>query len=103
MSSKEIKVLVVRKTVSVNVEVAEVVGMDLFLKYNAGLCLEMAAKGVLIYFKEALSNFVEEKGQNTLVAHLDQIEKLRRVLSIINLNNISFNDNAAIISFELKT
>ena len=46
---KEIKVLFVQKAVSVNVEVVEIAGTNLVLRYDAGLGLEMAAKGVMIY------------------------------------------------------
>ena len=100
---KEIKVLFVQKTVSVNVEVVEIAGTDLVLRYDAGLGLEMAAKGVMIYFKEALDNLVEERGQNALVVHLDQIEKVKGALSAVNLQTISFDDKTTIISFKLKT
>ena len=100
---KEIKVLFVQKTVSVNVEVVEIAGTDLVLRYDAGLGLEMAAKGVMIYFKEALGNLVEERGQNALVVHLDQIEKIKGALSAVNLQTISFDDKTTIISFKLKT
>ena len=100
---KEIKVLFVQKTVSVNVEVVEIAGTDLVLRYDAGLGLEMAAKGVMIYFKEALGNLVEERGQNALVVHLNQIEKIKGALSAVNLQTISFDDKTTIISFKLKT
>ena len=100
---KGIKVLFVQKAVSVNVEVVEIAGTDLVLRYDAGLGLEMAAKGVMIYFKEALGNLVEERDQNALVVHLDQIEKVKGALSAVNLQTISFDDKTTIISFKLKT
>lgn len=100
---KGIKVLFVQKAVSVNVEVVEIAGTDLVLRYDAGLGLEMAAKGVMIYFKEALGNLVEERGQNALVVHLDQIEKLKGALPAVKLQTISFDDKTTIISFKLKT
>ena len=100
---KEIKVLFVQKAVSVNVEVVEIAGTNLVLRYDAGLGLEMAAKGVMIYFKEALGNLVEERGQNALVVHLDQIEKLKGALPAVKLQTISFDDKTTIISFKLKT
>jgi len=100
---KGIKVLFVQKAVSVNVEVVEIAGTNLVLRYDAGLGLEMAAKGVMIYFKEALGNLVEERGQNALVVHLDQIEKLKGALPAVKLQTISFDDKTTIISFKLKT
>ena len=99
---KEIKVFIAKKKISVNVEVLQVAGTDLILKYDAGLGLEMAAKGVLIFFKESLGCLVEEKDQNTLVVHLSQIEKLKRLLSAVDLQTISFDDKTIIISFTLK-
>ena len=106
---KEIKVFIVQKTISVNVEVVQVAETDLVIKYNTGLGLEMAAKGVLIYFKETLGSLVEEQGPNTLLVHLDQIEKLKKLLSIVNLQTISFDErganisfNAALVEFEVK-
>lgn len=100
---KDMKVFMVHKKVSINLEVIKVERTDLVLKYNAGLGLEMAAKGFLMFFKEILSGIVDDKGSNTLVVHLDQIEKLRGALSAVSLQSICFDDKATIILFLLKT
>lgn len=100
--SKDIKVLIVQKTVRVNVDVVEIVGTDLVLKYSAGLGLEMATKGILVFFKEALAGLIEETDQNTLTVHLDRIEKLEKALGFVDLQAISFDENTVIISFKMK-
>ena len=77
--------------------------VNLVVKYNAGLGLEMAAKGFLVFFRETLSGIIDDKGSNTLVVHLDQIEKLRGALSAVSLQSICFDDKTTIILFLLKT
>ena len=99
---KEIKVFFVQKAVSVKVEVVQIKGNDLVFNYNAGLGLEMAAKGILVFFKEALTGLIEEMDQNTLTVHLDRIEKLEKVLGIVDLQAINFDENTVIISFKMK-
>ena len=46
---------------------------------------------------------IDDKGSNTLVVHLDQIEKLRGALSAVSLQSICFDDKTTIILFLLKT
>ena len=99
---KEIKVLLVRKTVSVYIEVKQIVGNDMIVSYKAGTGLEMMAKGVLLYFKDVLGNIVEEIGSNTLTIHLDNIDKLQQSLSIIEIKDIEFNNVSAALTLKLR-
>ena len=100
--SKEIKVLLVRKRVDVNLTVLRMQGTDLTLSYHAGLGLELLAKGMMTFFKDMLGNIVEDKGANVLLVHLNNVEKLQKPLSVVDISDVHFNPQAVDVGFSLK-
>lgn len=100
--SKTVKVIV-SKTVTANVSVAQLVGNDIFLTYHAGFALDLVAKGATAWFKDSLNGIVEEaEADNTLKVHLDAVPQLQNLLDNIQLNGITFDTDGVNILFSLK-
>lgn len=99
---KEIKVLFSKKMVEVRLEVEKIEGTDLFLAYHAGLGLELMAKGMMVFLKDELGGIVEDKGGQTLLVHLDNVEKLKKPLASVDISCVSFNPQAVNVEFSLK-
>ena len=93
---------VVIKDATVNITIDRVAGNDIMLHYQAGFGIEWIIKGALMWFKEAISGFVEELEEHKLLIHLDKIEQLNNMLEKIELQAINFNDLNANVAFRVK-
>ena len=60
---------VVIKDATVNISVDQIAGNDISMSYQAGFGIEWIIKGVLMWFKESISGFVEEQEDNNLLLH----------------------------------
>ena len=60
---------VVIKDATVNISVDQIAGNDISMSYQAGFGIEWIIKGVLMWFKESISGFVEEQEDNKLLLH----------------------------------
>ena len=93
---------VVFKDATVCVSVDKITGNDIILSYQAGLGIEWIIKGVLMWFKESISGFVEEQEDNKLLLHLDRIEQLNNILEKIEIKTVNFDDLNVNVAFIVK-
>ena len=93
---------VVIKDAIVNISIDQIAGNDISLSYQAGFGIEWIIKGVLMWFKETISGFVDELEENKLLIHLDRIEQLNNMLEKIEIKAVNFDDLNANIAFRVK-
>ena len=88
----------IEKSVGVNVSVEKIEGNDVHLKYDGGIGTDMIIGGLLSFLSSTPAMKVVEKTQgNGIVVHLDEVEEARKVLDIVELTNIEFQENGVAI------
>ena len=93
----------IEKSIGVNVSVEKIEGNDVHLKYEGGMGTDMIIGGLLSFLSSTPAMKVVEKTQgNGIVVHLDEVEEARKVLDLVELTDIAFNDNAVDIEGKLK-
>lgn len=93
----------IEKSIEVNVSVDKIEGNDVHLKYEGGMGTDMIIGGLLTFLSSTPAMKVAEKTQgNGIVVHLDEIKEARKVLDLVELTGIAFNDNATDIEGKLK-
>ena len=93
----------IEKSIGVNVSVEKIEGNDVHLKYDGGMGTDMIIGGLLTFLSSspALKLMLKTQG-NRIVVHLDAVEEARKVLDLVELTGIAFNDNAVDIEGKLK-
>ena len=82
-------------TVTIELRIEDIVGRDLMLSYSGGAAAGMAVNGLLGLVKDTPElAFVEAGCDNRLVLHLDQIEKVRPIFEKVDLEDITFLNDA---------
>lgn len=93
----------IEKSIGVNVSVEKIEGNDIWLKYDGGMGTDMIIGGLLTFLSSTPAIKMVEKIQgNGIVVHLDEIDEARKVLDLVELTGIAFNDNAVDIEGKLK-
>ena len=93
----------IEKSIGVNVSVEKIEGNDIWLKYDGGMGTDMIIGGLLTFLSSTPAIKMVEKTQgNGIVVHLDEIDEARKVLDLVELTGIAFNDNAVEIEGKLK-
>ena len=93
----------IEKSVGVNVSVEKIEGNDVHLKYEGGMGTDMIIGGLLTFLSSSPAMKMVEKTQgNGIVMHLDEVKEARKVLDLVELTDIAFNDNAVDIEGKLK-
>ena len=83
----------IEKSVGVNVSVEKIEGNDVHLKYEGGMGTDMIIGGLLSFLSSTPAMKVVEKTQgNGIVVHLNEVEEARKVLDIMELTNIMFQE-----------
>ena len=91
------------KSIGVNVSVEKIEGNDVHLKYEGGMGTDMIIGGLLTFLSSSPALKLMGKTQgNGIVVHLDEVEEARKVLDLVELTGIAFNDNAVDIEGKLK-
>ena len=93
----------IEKSIGVDVSVEKIEGNDVHLQYNGGMGTDMIIGGLLTFLSSspALKLMLKTQG-NGIVVHLDEVEEARKVLDLVELTGIAFNDNAVDIEGKLK-
>ena len=93
----------IEKSIGVNVSVEKIEGNDVHLQYEGGMGTDMIIGGLLTFLSSspALKLMLKTQG-NGIVVHLDEVEEARKVLDLVELTGIAFNDNAVDIEGKLK-
>lgn len=92
---------VVIKDATINVSIDKIVGNDIILSYQAGFGIEWIIKGVLMWFKESIKDFVEELEDNKLLIHLNKIDQIDGMLDKIEILDITFDEANTNIAFKV--
>ncbi len=92
---------VVIKDATINISVDQVAGNDISLSYQTGFGIEWIIKGVLMWFKESIKDFIEELEENKLLIHLDKIEQIQGMLAKIEILDITFDEVNANVAFKV--
>ena len=88
----------IEKCVGVNVSVEKIEGNDVHLKYEGGMGTDMIIGGLLSFLSSTPAMKVVEKTQgNGIVVHLDEVEEARKVLDLVELTGIVFQENGVTV------
>lgn len=93
----------IEKSIGVDVSVEKIEGNDVHLQYDGGMGTDMIIGGLLTFLSSSPALKLMGKTQgNGIVVHLDEVEEARKVLDLVELTGIAFNDNAVDIEGKLK-
>ena len=93
----------IEKTIGLNVSVEQIEDNDVHLKYDGGMGTDMIVGGLLTFLSSSSArNMVEKTQGNGIVVHLNEIEEARKVLDMVELTDISFQNESAVIEGKLR-
>ena len=93
----------IEKSIGVDVSVEKIEGNDVHLQYEGGMGTDKIIGGLLTFLSSSPALKLMGKTQgNGIVVHLDEVEEARKVLDLVELTGIAFNDNAVDIEGKLK-
>ena len=100
----KIKLKVMEATVPVkeNVSVKKVDGSDVTLAYQAGMAFDLMGERLLELYEDVVKDILELQDDNTLLVHLDKIDKLNVFLEKVEMQSISFEPDYINLCFVLK-
>ena len=85
----------IEKSIGVNVSVEKIEGNNVHLKYEGGMGTDMIIGGLLTFLSSTPAMKMVEKTQgNGIVVHLNEIKEAQKVLEMVELTDIVFQDNA---------
>ena len=88
----------IEKSVGVNVSVEKIEGNDVHLKYEGGMGTDIIIGGLLSFLSSTPAMKVVEKTPgNGIVVHLDEVEEARKVLDLVELTGIVFQENGVTV------
>jgi len=96
---KDIEAIV---SVKENVSVNKVDGCDVTLKYQEGMVIDLMGKRILELCEDVVKDMLELQDNNTLLVHLDKMDKLNTVLEKVEMQSISFEPDYINLCFVLK-
>lgn len=93
----------IEKSIGLNVTVERIDGADVYLKYEGGMGTDMIISGLLTFLSSTPAmKMVEKAPGNGIVVHLSEIKEAQKVLDLVELTDIAFNDNAMDIEGKFK-
>lgn len=101
----KIKLKVMEATVPVkeNVSVKKVDGSDVTLTHQTGMAIGLKWEQVLELCEDVVKDMLEvQDNNNTLLVHLDKIDKLNTILEKVEMQSISFEPDYINLCFVLK-
>ena len=88
----------IEKSVGVNVSVEKIEGNDVHLKYEGGMGTDIIIGGLLSFLSSTPAmKVVEKMPGNGIVVHLNEVEEARKVLDIVELTIIEFQENGVTV------
>ena len=96
---KDIEAIV---SVKENVSVNKVDGCDVTLKYQEGMVIDLMGKRILELCEDVVKDMLDVQDNNTLLVHLDKIDKLNTILEKVEMQSISFEPDYINLCFVLK-
>ena len=100
----KIKLKVAEATIPVKekVSVKMVDGSDVTLTHQTGMAIGLKWEQVLELCEDVVKDMLEVQDNNTLLVHLDKIDKLNTILEKVEMQSISFEPDYINLSFVLK-
>ena len=102
--SVPVKVLGFTKSISINLIVKKIEGTDLFLSYEGKMGIEMLVTPAVSFVKKLVpekSAWIEVLADNVIRQRLGDIDKLQKVVEIVELKSICFEQEKACIGIGL--
>ena len=88
----------IEKSIGVNVSVEKIEGNDVHLKYDGGMGTDMIIGGLLTFLSSSPAMKMVGKTQgNGIVVHLDEVEEARKVLEMVELTGIMFQEKGVTV------
>ena len=88
----------IEKSIGVNVSVEKIEGNDVHLQYNGGMGTDMIIGGLLTFLSSSPALKLMGKTQgNGIVVHLDEVEEARKVLDLVELTDIMFQEKGVTV------
>ena len=88
----------IEKSIGVNVSVEKIEGNDVHLKYDGGMGTDMIIGGLLTFLSSSPAMKMVGKTQgNGIVVHLDEVEEARKVLDLVELIGIMFQETGVTV------
>lgn len=88
----------IEKSIGVNVSVEKIEGNDVHLKYEGGMGTDMIIGGLLSFLSSTPAMKMVGKTQgNGIVVHLDEVEEARKVLEMVELTGIMFQEKGVTV------
>lgn len=92
------------KSIGVNVSVEKIEGNDVHLKYDGSMGTDMIIGGVLSFLSSTPAmKMMEKTPGNGIVVHLAEIKEARKVLEVVQLKDLSFDDTSVRVECKLLT
>ena len=98
----KLKVMVATIPVKENVSVKKVDGNDVTLTYQAEMAIDLKEERVLEFYGDVVKDILEVQDKNTLLVHLDKIDKLNTIFKKVEIKSISFEPDNINLYFVLK-
>ena len=100
----KIKLKVMEATVPVKatVSVKKVDGSDVTLTHQTGMAFDLKWEQVLELCEDVVKDMLDVQDNNTLLVHLDKIDKLNTILEKVEMQSISFEPDYINLCFVLK-
>ena len=88
----------IEKSIGVNVSVEKIEGNDVHLKYDGGMGTDMIIGGLLTFLSSSPAMKMVGKTQgNGIVVHLDEVKEARKVLDLVELTGIMFQEKGVTV------
>lgn len=100
--SKNIKMLFIDQMIGFDLKVESINNQKLVLSHEGSGATELALQTALKYIKEKPIAAALEVKDSFIIIHLDQIEKLNSILQKVEIHNLNFNEENAILEMDLK-
>ena len=92
------------KNIGMNVSVEQIEGNDVRLKYDGGIGTDMLVGALLTFLASdpEAAKMMEKTPGNGIVVHLDEIKEARKVLDMVELTNIVFQEKGVIVEGRIR-
>ena len=94
----------IEKNIGMNVSVEQIEGNDIWLKYDGGMGTDMLVGAMLTFLASdpEAAKMMEKTPGNGIVVHLDEIKEARKVLDMVELTNIVFQEKGVIVEGRIR-
>ena len=93
----------IKKDISANLIIKELVGSDLLLQLDAGLGSDTMLTTVLSLLKDKIpAGLIEKRPESQILLHLDQIENVKTVFEIVNVKDLHVLNEGLEVEGSLK-